>query len=86
MYNTTSPTTLNVSQHPKVNAMSTRNGKVRKAFFGLWIATAALLLMVGRAGGAIDGIDASRMAPSAVGHVLPSLAVEVVERGGPVVD
>lgn len=66
--------------------MSTRNGKVRKAFLGLWIATAALLLMVGRAGGAINGIDASRMAPAAAGQVLPSLAVEVVDRGAPVVD
>ncbi len=66
--------------------MSTRNSKVRKAFFGVWIATAALLLMVGRAGGAIDGIDASRMAPAAAGHVLPALAVEVVDRGGHVVD
>ncbi len=64
--------------------MSTRTSKVRKAFFGLWIATAVALFMAGRAGGTVGTVDASRLAPIAAEALLPSNTVRAADLGNTV--
>ena len=45
--------------------MSNPTSKVRRAFFGAWIAIAAVLLVAGRAGGTVGGVTAPDLTPVA---------------------
>jgi hypothetical protein len=65
--------------------MSTSTSKVRKAFFGVWIATAVLLFVAGRAGGAIDAVTGPRLAPADAGQLAPAVVVSH-EAGGRMTD
>ena len=66
--------------------MSIPTSKVRKAFFGVWIAAAAVLLMVGRAGGAVGGPDGLRLAPIAPAQLGPVISVQAPDVGGSAVN
>jgi hypothetical protein len=66
--------------------MSTPTSKVRKTFFGLWIVTAVVLLMAGRAGGTVGALDARGLAPVAAESLLPVNAVRSADLGSVVAD
>ncbi len=66
--------------------MTRPSSKVRKTFFGLWIAMAAVLLMAGRAGGSVGAMDATRLAPVAAETLLPSNVVRAGDFGSTVAD
>ena len=55
--------------------MLTPTSKVRKAFFGVWIAAAVMLFVVGRVGGAFDGVTAPRLAPADADASSPAMIV-----------
>jgi len=55
--------------------MSTSTSKVRKAFFGVWIAAAVVLFVAGRAGGAIDAVTGPRLAPIDAGKLAPAVVL-----------
>jgi hypothetical protein len=66
--------------------MSTPSSKVRRAFFGAWIAIAAVLLVAGRAGGTIGAVGASDLTPVAAEALLPDAMARAGGLGASVVD
>ena len=70
----------------KVNAMSTPTSKVRRAFFGAWIAIAVVFLVAGRAGGTVGGVSAPDLTPFAAEALMPDAMVSASHIGVSVVD
>ncbi len=66
--------------------MSNPTRKVRRAFFGAWIAVAAVLLIAGRAGGTVGGVSAPDLAPVAAEALMPDAVVKASHIGVSVVD
>ena len=66
--------------------MLTPTTQVRKAFFGAWIAIAAVLLVAGRAGGTVGGVNAPDLAPVAAEALVPDVVVRASHLGTSVVD
>ena len=66
--------------------MSTRTSKVRRVFFGAWIAIAAVLLVAGRAGGTVGALDTPDLKPVAAEVLLPDALARAGQLGVSVVD
>ena len=62
--------------------MSTRTHKIRKAFFGVWIAAAAALFVTGLTGGAASGLGEPRMTPADAGIAVQAVIARGTSGGG----
>jgi hypothetical protein len=86
MYNTDPPDDPTRNRGTKVHVMSNPTSKVRRAFFGAWIAIAAVLLVAGRAGGTVGGVTAPDLTPVAAEALLPDVVTRAGQLGASVVD
>jgi hypothetical protein len=86
MYNTDPLDTPQSQRGSKEHVMSTPSSKVRRAFFGAWIAIAAVLLVAGRAGGTVGAVATPGLTPVAAEALLPEAVSRAGQLGASVVD
>jgi hypothetical protein len=86
MYNTDPLDGPQGTRISKEHVMSTPTSKVRRAFFGAWIAIAVVLLVAGRAGGTVGAVGARDLTPVAAEALLPDAVARAGQLGASVVD